>query len=57
MLDFPVEYVISGDYLHETWNPKSIKDLLKHFTPNNMRLDLVSKSITSTGASKTYSFT
>ncbi|KAG7553741.1 Metalloenzyme LuxS/M16 peptidase-like [Arabidopsis suecica] len=48
MLDYPVTHVIAGDYLHQTWNPEAIKDLLKHFNPRNMRLDLVSKSIKAT---------
>lgn len=50
MLDYPVTHVIAGDYLHQTWNPEAIKDLLKHFNPRYMRLDLVSKSIKATGS-------
>lgn len=48
MLDYPVKYAISGDYLDQIWNPKAIEDVMKHFTPKNMRLDLVSKSINAT---------
>ncbi|XP_010480372.1 PREDICTED: nardilysin-like [Camelina sativa] len=47
MLAYPVEHVIYGDYVYQTWDPKLIEDLMGFFTPKNMRIDVVSKSIKS----------
>ncbi|XP_010522008.1 PREDICTED: nardilysin-like [Tarenaya hassleriana] len=47
MLAYPVEHVIYGDYVYTTWDPEMIKYLLGFFTPENMRIDVVSKSIKS----------
>ncbi|CAH8251408.1 unnamed protein product [Arabidopsis lyrata] len=47
MLAYPVEHVIYGDYVYQTWDPKLIEDLMGFFTPQNMRIDVVSKSIKS----------
>ncbi|KFK43001.1 hypothetical protein AALP_AA1G066600 [Arabis alpina] len=47
MLVYPVEHVIYGDYVYQTWDPKMIEDLMDFFTPKNMRIDVVSKSIKS----------
>uniref|UniRef100_A0A1J3GIJ4 Insulin-degrading enzyme n=1 Tax=Noccaea caerulescens TaxID=107243 RepID=A0A1J3GIJ4_NOCCA len=47
MLAYPVEHVIYGDYVYQTWDPKMIEDLMGFFTPENMRIDVVSKSIKS----------
>lgn len=49
MLAYPVEHVIYGDYVYQTWDPKMIEDLMGFFTPKNMRIDVVSKSIKSEG--------
>ncbi|KAG2260722.1 hypothetical protein Bca52824_080016 [Brassica carinata] len=42
MLAYPV-----GDYVYQTWDPKMIEDLMGFFTPKNMRIDVVLKSIKS----------
>ncbi|CAN8295237.1 unnamed protein product [Cochlearia groenlandica] len=47
MLAYPVEHVIYGDYVYQTWDPKMIEDLMGYFTPKNMRIDVVSKSVKS----------
>ncbi|CDY54887.1 BnaA10g27980D [Brassica napus] len=47
MLAYPVEHVIYGDYVYQTWDPKMIEDLMGFFTPKNMRIDVVSKSVKS----------
>ncbi|CAH8339714.1 unnamed protein product [Eruca vesicaria subsp. sativa] len=47
MLDYPVEHVICGDYVYQTWDPKIIEDLMGFFTPKNMRIDVVSKPVKS----------
>ncbi|CAH8391672.1 unnamed protein product [Eruca vesicaria subsp. sativa] len=47
MLAYPVEHIIYGDYVYQTWDPKIIEDLMGFFTPKNMRIDVVSKSIKS----------
>lgn len=52
MLAYPVEHVIYGDYVYQTWDLKLIEDLMGFFTPQNMRIDVVSKSIKSEGILK-----
>ncbi|CAN7036246.1 unnamed protein product [Brassica rapa subsp. trilocularis] len=47
MLAYPVEHIIYGDYVYQTWDSKMIADLMGFFTPKNMRIDVVSKSIKS----------
>ncbi|KAG2324039.1 hypothetical protein Bca52824_006767 [Brassica carinata] len=47
MVAYPVEHVIYGDYVYQTWDPKMIEDLMGFFTPKNMRIDVVSKSVKS----------
>ncbi|KAJ4866861.1 Insulinase (Peptidase family M16) family protein [Raphanus sativus] len=47
MLAYPVEDIIYGDYVYQTWDPKMIEDLMGFFIPKNMRIDVVSKSIKS----------
>lgn len=54
MLAYPVEHVIYGDYVYQTWDPKLIEDLMGFFTPQNMRIDVVSKSIKSEGILKNH---
>lgn len=49
MLAYPVEHIIYGDYVYQTWDSKMIADLMSFFTPKNMRIDVVSKSIKSEG--------
>ncbi|KAL2651160.1 hypothetical protein R1flu_019288 [Riccia fluitans] len=37
------DHIIYGDYAFEEWDPKHVNELLALITPDNMRLDLVSK--------------
>ncbi|KAK4274917.1 hypothetical protein QN277_018076 [Acacia crassicarpa] len=41
---YPPEHVIYGEYLYKTWDDQMIKYILGFFTPENMRVDVVSKS-------------
>lgn len=40
---YPAEHVIYGDYVYKEWDKEMIKNLLGFFTPENMRIDVVSK--------------
>ncbi|BFG33742.1 hypothetical protein CerSpe_200160 [Prunus speciosa] len=44
LLFYPAKYIIYGGYAYETWDEELIKHVLGFFTPDNMRVDLVSKS-------------
>ncbi|XP_050216582.1 nardilysin-like isoform X2 [Mercurialis annua] len=46
LLVYPAEHVIYGDYVYKIWDEKMINHLLGFFTPENMRIDVVSKSFT-----------
>ncbi|KAF7816228.1 nardilysin-like [Senna tora] len=41
---YPSEHVICGDYVYKTWDEQLLKHVLGFFTPENMRVDVVSKS-------------
>ncbi|XP_048324467.2 nardilysin-like isoform X1 [Ziziphus jujuba] len=41
---YPPEHVIYGDYVYKIWDEEIIKYVLGFFTPENMRIDVVSKS-------------
>ncbi|KAI4348123.1 hypothetical protein L6164_008882 [Bauhinia variegata] len=41
---YPPEHVIYGDYVYANWDEQLIKYVLSFFTPENMRVDVVSKS-------------
>ncbi|KAJ6379114.1 hypothetical protein OIU76_015846 [Salix suchowensis] len=43
LLVFPAENVIYCDYVYKIWDDEAIKRLLHFFTPENMRVDVVSK--------------
>ncbi|KAF9670932.1 hypothetical protein SADUNF_Sadunf13G0120600 [Salix dunnii] len=43
LLVFPAENVIYCDYVYKIWDDEAIKRLLHFFTPENMRIDVVSK--------------
>ncbi|KAB5530220.1 hypothetical protein DKX38_020301 [Salix brachista] len=43
LLVFPAENVIYCDYVYKIWDDEAIKHLLHFFTPENMRIDVVSK--------------
>ncbi|XP_020237618.1 nardilysin-like [Cajanus cajan] len=40
---YPPEHVIYGDYVYKTWDEQLLKQVLGFFTPENMRVDVVSK--------------
>lgn len=44
LLIYPAEHIIYGDYAYKVWDEEMIKVLLGFFTPENMRIDVVSKS-------------
>lgn len=41
---YPPEHVIYGDYVFKTWDEQLLKQVLGFFVPENMRVDVVSKS-------------
>ncbi|XP_028768838.1 LOW QUALITY PROTEIN: nardilysin-like [Neltuma alba] len=41
---YPPEHVIYGEYVYKTWDEQLIRHILGFFTPENMRVDVVSKS-------------
>ncbi|XP_056165703.1 nardilysin-like isoform X2 [Syzygium oleosum] len=45
LLVYPAEDVIYGDYAYKEWDEGMIRDLLGFFSPDNMRIDVLSKSI------------
>ncbi|KAG5585499.1 hypothetical protein H5410_045933 [Solanum commersonii] len=44
LLVYPPEHVIYGDYAYDVWDAEFIKYVLDFFRPENMRVDVVSKS-------------
>ncbi|GKV20787.1 hypothetical protein SLEP1_g30857 [Rubroshorea leprosula] len=44
LLVYPAEHVIYGDYVYKVWDEEMIKHVLSLFTPENMRIDLVTKT-------------
>ncbi|KAM5572813.1 nardilysin-like [Rosa sericea] len=44
LLRYSPEHVIYGDYVYETWDEELIKYVLGFFRPENMRIDVISKS-------------
>ncbi|KAF8397033.1 hypothetical protein HHK36_018671 [Tetracentron sinense] len=44
LLVYPEEHVIYGDYSYEIWDERLTKHVLSFFTPENMRVDILSKS-------------
>ncbi|KAM7259044.1 hypothetical protein ACFE04_014785 [Oxalis oulophora] len=45
LLVYPKEHVIYGDYVYKTWDGEMIKHVLGFFKPENMRVDVVTKSL------------
>lgn len=41
---YPEEHILYGDYALEAWDPKLVQSLLNLMVPDNMRLDIVTKS-------------
>ncbi|GLT80672.1 hypothetical protein SLA2020_520990 [Shorea laevis] len=52
LLVYPAEHVIYGDYVYKVWDEEMIKHVLSFFTPENMRIDLVSKTFIKSQDSK-----
>ena len=46
MLSFPVKLAISLDFCYEFGDLTAVQDMLRNFTTNNMRIDLLTKSFT-----------
>ncbi|CAN1266237.1 At1g06900 [Linum perenne] len=46
LLKYPAEHVIYGDYVYKIWDDEKLKNILSFFNPENMRIDVVSKSFT-----------
>ncbi|XP_052184105.1 nardilysin-like [Diospyros lotus] len=44
MLLYPPEHIIFGDYAYKLWDEEMINHVLSFFRPENMRVDVVSKS-------------
>lgn len=44
LLAYPAENIIYGDYVYKTWDAELIKYVAGFFRPENMRIDVVSKS-------------
>ncbi|MCL7024740.1 hypothetical protein MKW94_013598 [Papaver nudicaule] len=44
LLRYSDEHIIYGDYAYEVWDDNLIKHVLSFFTPENMRVDILSKS-------------
>ncbi|KAE8039413.1 hypothetical protein FH972_011826 [Carpinus fangiana] len=47
LLFYPAEHVIYGEYVYKIWDEEMIKYVLGFFTPENMRVDVISKSFNS----------
>lgn len=45
LLVYPPEHIIYGDYAFNVWDEEMIKYVLGFFRPENMRVDVVSKSL------------
>eukprot|EP01018_Ginkgo_biloba_P000447 Gb_03820 [translate_table: standard] len=44
LLEYPEEHIIYGDYAFEIWDPRLVEHVLSFFTPQNMRVDILTKS-------------
>lgn len=49
LLIYPPEHVIYGEYAYEDWDAEKIKFILNSFVPDNMRVDILSKSFAKSG--------
>lgn len=49
LLVYPPEHVVYGDYAYEVWDAQMINHILDYFRPENMRVDVVSKSFNTLG--------
>ncbi|XP_062211184.1 nardilysin-like [Phragmites australis] len=44
MLFYSEKHVVCGEYIYEDWDPALVKHALSFFNPDNMRVDILSKS-------------
>ncbi|KAL6649880.1 hypothetical protein ACP70R_014104 [Stipagrostis hirtigluma subsp. patula] len=44
LLYYSEKHVVCGEYIYEDWDPELVKHALSFFNPDNMRVDLLSKS-------------
>lgn len=44
LLTYPEEHILYGEYAFEIWDPMLIEHTLSFFTPQNMRVDILTKS-------------
>uniref|UniRef100_A0ACD5XLA5 Uncharacterized protein n=1 Tax=Avena sativa TaxID=4498 RepID=A0ACD5XLA5_AVESA len=44
MLFYSEKHIISGEYFYEGWEPELVKHVLSFFHPDNMRVDVLSRS-------------
>lgn len=44
MLYYSEKHIVSGEYIYEGWDPELVKHVLSFFHPDNMRVDVLSKS-------------
>nr|XP_010921137.1 nardilysin-like isoform X2 [Elaeis guineensis] len=44
LLLYSEEHIIFGEYVFELWDPELVEHVLSFFTPENMRIDILSKS-------------
>ncbi|CAL4939261.1 unnamed protein product [Urochloa decumbens] len=44
MLFYSEKHIVCGEYIHEDWDPELVKHALCFFNPDNMRVDLLSRS-------------
>ena len=44
MLFYSEKHIVCGEYIYEDWDPELVKLALSFFNPDNMRVDVLSKS-------------
>jgi nardilysin len=44
MLFYSEKHIVCGEYIYEDWDPELVKHALSFFNPDNMRVDILSKS-------------
>ncbi|TVU47149.1 hypothetical protein EJB05_06736 [Eragrostis curvula] len=44
MLFYSEKHIVCGEYIYEDWDPELVKHALSFFHPDNMRVDILSKS-------------
>jgi nardilysin len=44
MLFYSEKHIVCGEYIHDVWDPELVKHTLCFFNPDNMRVDVLSRS-------------